>query len=142
MEVTPSDIQAGNPTYDKETLFDLQAGMPVYGSAGSKIGIVTEVAGFGSTHLGPVPPTGSDDRVTQAQTGTGFFKVKRDGGESIGTPDLCIPFHAIHEVTAERGVIVNGTFDAGLRPAVDVADQNTPTTRSGGWRKWLPNKKV
>jgi len=144
MEVTTSDIQVSNPSYSQETLFDLEAGMAVYGPAGAKIGIVTEVAGFGSTQLGPVPSDGADDRVTEAQSSTGFFKVTRDAAEGRGTPDLCIPFHAIHEVTSGHGVTLNGTFVAGLQPTENHAARHSstaPTTRSGGWRKWLTRKK-
>jgi hypothetical protein len=132
-------------TYGKDTLFDLEAGMPVYGPAGAKIGIVTEVAGFGSTHLGPVPPHGVDDRVTQAQTGTGYFKVKREAVEDTGTPDLCIPFHVVQEVTSGHGVILNATFVAELQLAGDPVDAGIPSgtaTRSARWGKWLSRKKA
>lgn len=144
MEVTTPDIGVSNPTYSQDTLFDLEAGMPVYGPTGEKIGIVTEVAGFGSTQLGPVPVTGADDRVTEAQSSTGFFKVKRDTAEGSGMPDLCIPFHAIHEVTSGHGVILNDAFIAGPQSTENPAalhNSTAPTTRSGGWRRRLTHKK-
>lgn len=145
MEIPIPDIQTNNFIYGKEHLFDVEVGMPVSTSAGSKLGIVTEVAGFGSTQLGPVPSDGSDSRVTQAQTGTGFLKVKRDAAEGSGTPDLYIPFRVIQEVTGEHGVILNDTFVAELQSTehpADVGNGTTPNTRSGGWRKWLSGKKV
>jgi hypothetical protein len=83
--------------------------------------------------------------VTQAQTGTGYFKVKREAVEDTGTPDLCIPFHAVHEVTSGHGAILNATFVSGLQLMGDLAGGSIPTattTRSTRWGKWLPRKKA
>jgi hypothetical protein len=137
MEVTTTDIQSGGASYGKDRLFDLEIGMAVVGPDGQQIGRVTEVAGFGSTQLGTVELHQSDERVTQAQTGTGYFKVKRDDTSDRSARDLCIPFHGIKEVTSEHGVVVNEEMIAELHEAGQriVLNGPKPTSHRPWWHR-------
>lgn len=145
MEIAVTDVQISRATYGTTDAFDLETGMAVYGLNGQKIGRVAEVAGFGATHLGTAPLEGTDVRVTQAQSGTGYFKVNREDVLGADASDLCVPFHGIQEVTAEHGVVLNGTIISELRDHGDRAAPNpveTPRTQRGGWYRWLPGKKI
>ena len=82
---------------------------------------MTEVAGFGSTRL----DDGSDanvGQVTQAQTGTGYFKVGRPGAG-----DLCVPFHGIKAVVPGRSVTLTSAENAQM-----LRGEKTPTLPTNG----------
>lgn len=144
MEPATSDVQTSRAAYAKDDAFDLEAGMAVYGPDGQKIGRVTEVAGFGATRLGTAPSQGTDARVTQAQSGTGYLKVNREEVSGPAASDLCVPFHGIQDVTAEHGVILNGTIISELRPdsgGPGSSRGKVTETQRGRWHRWLPGKR-
>jgi hypothetical protein len=146
METEIADVQASAPVpqYGKDIDFDLQTGMVAYGADGEKIGRVTEVEGFGSTQVVRASPEGIDESVTQAHSGTGYFKVNRQEVLGSGATDLCVPFRGIQDVTAGHGVTLNGTIISETapngHPAVPGIAEATDLLRSG-WRRWLPGKR-
>lgn len=95
--------------------FDVEAGMTVFAVDGEKIGAVREVAGFGSDRVSEVSKQTNSEPVTQARTGTGYFKVDRTGVLGTGAGDLVVPFHGIKEVTSTHDVILNDTVVSELR---------------------------
>jgi hypothetical protein len=123
-------------TLYKLDTFDLEVGMTVYGENGEVIGSVTEVSGFGSTHIDDASDANAA-QVTQAQTGTGFFKVRRAGKE-----DLCVPFHSIKEVVPGHGVTLTAAGIAQMQrtgetptpPASGTAQPQRPKSRR--WAFW------
>lgn len=141
METTDSNAPARRPVYGKDQAFDVVPGMMVYGPSGEKIGRVTQVEGFGSTRLGAVPLERADERVTQAQSGTGFVKVNQEDILGTGAPDLYVPFRDIQSVTAEHDLILNSTVNTDPPKAVpQPAKAREEATRSG-WQKWFGGKK-
>src|SRR5947209_8578946 len=114
METVSVDGPGRKAAYGKDLAFDLEIGMAVYDPNGQKLGTVTAVEGFGANLQGVAPSQGADDRVTQAQSGTGYFKVNREAVLGGGVSDLTIPFRGIQGVTPEHGVTVNGTIIAQL----------------------------
>ena len=132
--------------YGKDESFDIEVGMAVIGLEGQPIGTVIEVAGFGSTQLHDRAHRGAPKGVTQAQSGTGYLKVDRT--DVVGrrdAPALCVPFHGIEGVTAERTVVLNGTVISELRDQADrtrlVSGALQPTQR-GRWHRWLPGRRA
>ena len=125
-------------TLDKLNTFDLEVGMAVYGEDGQAIGNVTEVAGFGSTRLDPASDANAA-RVTQAQTGTGFFKV---GRADMG--DLCVPFNGIKEIVQGQSVTLTAAGLAEAQRRAEVPDRRStleehPPQREikrRGWAFW------
>src|SRR5947209_9998830 len=93
--------------------FDIETGMTVYGGNGQVIGIVTEIAGFGSTRIDHA--TNSEaPQVTEAQSGTGYLRVKGAGGTT-----LHLPFHGIESVIPGHGVTLTKAMIDDLRTRAD-----------------------
>jgi hypothetical protein len=136
-----ADLQVNTPVpqYGKDIDFDLQTGMVAYGVDGEKIGRVTEVEGFGSVQVVRASSEGIDESVTQAHSGTGYFKVNRQEVLGSGASDLCVPFRGIQAVTAGHGVTLNGTIISEAAPN-GHASAATDVQR-GGWHRWLPGKR-
>ena len=100
----------------EQDIFDIRSGMDVHGADGQKIGTVAEVAGFGSSEVADPSEAGSADLVTQAQTGTGYFKMDPIG--DVGRREdgaVVVPFNGIANVSLERGVTLNDTVMETLR---------------------------
>src|SRR5579864_2739629 len=96
--------------------FDIQSGMAVYTVDGEKIGTVTEIAGFGSTKIREDGERGTAGLVTQAKTGSGYFKVDRTEVQGLrAVAPLCVPFHGIRDVVPDHGVMLNDTVIEELR---------------------------
>jgi hypothetical protein len=77
--------------YVTSDTFDVAPGMTVYGPDRQPLGIVTEVSGFGSTHVAQATEAPSSERQTEASSGTGFFKVDQTSVSGHGTPELVLP---------------------------------------------------
>ena len=140
MERQTAERQDSPMVYGKDETFDVEVGMAVTGPDGHKIGTVAEVAGFGATHVRETahPETGAS--VTQAGSGTGYITVDRR--DVVGRRDaapLCVPFHGIAQVTAEQGVVLNGTIITELHDqaasVVHAAAAVSPTS-PGRWHRW------
>jgi hypothetical protein len=145
MEAATPPVQSATVNYGNDDVFDLEIGMTVFDPTGQNIGHVIEIAGFGSTHLGAAPLQGPDDRVTQAQTSTGYFKVKRAEVSGAESPDLCIPFHAIRDVTTGHDVVLNSTIKPELSQYSNQTGPSTPKvtmTLRGRWQRWLASRKA
>lgn len=125
---------------EKNDTFDLEAGMAVYAADGHRIGIVTEVAGFGNTKIPRSGDHDGTDFVIQAKTSSGYFNMDRENASSTpGAVPLCVPFHGIDDVRAGYGVTLNATIIEELARQGDP--RSTPAIdpkASRGWRpKWL-----
>jgi hypothetical protein len=143
METPDSDIQPAS-VYGKDDLFDVREGMEVTGPDGSRIGVVKEVAGFGSSQTRDSLHTGEGERVTQAFSGTGYIRVDRTSEMGSSAKDLIVPFHGVHGVTAERGLELNEAVISELQGHADNAAEPTKSVEqatTSGWRRWLPGKK-
>jgi hypothetical protein len=144
METPDPYIQPVRSSYGKSDAFDLEPGMAVYGPNAQKIGNVTKIAGFGATQSGDPASPGVGERVTQAQSGTGYFHVNRQEVMGAEATDLCVPFHGIQEISPDGGVVLNGAMIAEMRQQADQTAPDiapVPTTQRGGWRRWLPGKR-
>ena len=114
---------------DQQT-FDIDTGMAVFGANEQLIGIVAEIAGFGSTRISPA--SGSTGLpVTEAQSGTGYLRVKRGDGE-----DLYVPFHGIQEVVPGHGVTLTPTMGDELRRGVAPLTPQAEVTAQPQRRGW------
>lgn len=128
-------------TYGQDETFDIEVGMSVYGADGTKIGTVQAVAGFGATQVHETSHPETADSVTQARSGTGYVTV--DCREVVGRRDaspLCVPFHGIDTVTAERGVVLNGTVITELHDQaarIVLASAAVQPSARGGWHRWM-----
>ena len=138
METKSEDTREIRPVYGKDESFDLQIGMSVFAADGSRVGIVSEVAGFGATDLPGGPGPGEERLVTEAQSGTGYFKVKRSGEPGSQTSELCVPFRGIQAVTAERGVILTTAIRTDVVSGAGVSGATSPAREIRNWRRWLP----
>ncbi len=127
--------------YGKGDSLDIRVGMTVRASDGQVLGTVTEVAGFGGTHFQDESRAAGEQSVTQALSGTGFFKIDRmafDGRRDAPAPT--VPFHSVQRVTAEDGVVLNEAALGELR----TREQSTTARKveekqvsKGGWSKRL-----
>lgn len=146
MDRQTSESQHSRAVYGKDQIFDIEVGMAVHGPDGKRIGKVTEVAGFGSTHLPEIVHAETAAIVTQAQSGTGYLKVDRR--EVVGRRDaapLCVLFHGVQGVIPGYGVMLNGTIISELR---QQAERTAPVkvkemhTQRGRWHGWVPGRRL
>jgi len=122
--------------------FDIEVGMAVHGATGESIGSVTEVAGFGSTRIKHATDLHAAS-VTQAHTGTGYFKVSQ-----AGASDMCVPFVGIQDVDPAHGVTLTTAVEAEMRRrAIVLAPEHVAGAREIGrwklpqsrrWHVWRP----
>ena len=138
METNPEDTREKRPVYGKDESFDLEKGMSVFAADGTKVGTVIEVAGFGATDLRGVSGLGEETLVTQAQSGTGYFKVNHTGEPGSSTTELCVPFRGIQAVTAEGGVILTATILKDLTAGAEVSVPTPKAKQARKWRRWVP----
>lgn len=101
-------------TYTVNDSFDIRSGMPVFDAGGQKVGLVTDVVGFGSTHLHDNGASDSSKTLTQASSSTGHFGVDPTHAFVGGTPNLRFGFSAIYEVVQGQGVTLTQAASAGL----------------------------
>src|SRR5947209_7697011 len=141
----PPDPDAPRPpVYVTDDLFDVRQGMEVTGPDGTRIGVVKEVAGFGSSQTRDNLHTGEGDRITQAYSGTGYVRVDRTSQLGPQAKDLIVPFHGVRGVSEERGLELNEAVIAELQGQADAADASSSVQndqpKPSGWRRWLPGK--
>lgn len=132
-------IPGARPVKTGNDHFDVRAGMDVYDTRGTKIGTVVEVAGFGNTRIEEAGAMDSDGSVTQARSGTGFIKVKRETGGF--TPDV-VPFSRIESVVSGDRVVLLDQLAA--QPSAMPRGINVATTagRSPWFRRFLGGRKT
>jgi len=147
MERQNATSQNSRLTYGQDDTFDIEVGMGVFGADGKKIGTVVAVAGFGSTHVHETSHPEAAKSVTQARSGTGHVTVDRREvqGRRDAAP-LYVPFHGIEMVSAEQGVVLNGTVITEMHDQeerIDLASAAVqPTQRVGWYRRILGRNNV
>jgi hypothetical protein len=99
-------------TYTTDDRFDIQTGMPVFEAGGRKIGLVTDIAGFGSSHVASSGGPADSQPVIRAAVSTGHFGVAELLGS--GPSHLRLRFADIHEVLPEHGVTLTEAAVASL----------------------------
>jgi hypothetical protein len=120
-------------TYTKTDTFDIETGMAVYGANGEKIGSVTEIGGFGSTRVGLTSMEEGGERITEARTGTGYFKVALD---REGAKGLVVPFHGIQHVTPGHGVTLKDAVITELPHQAEATDPGAAKVEETPRRRW------
>jgi hypothetical protein len=118
--------------------------MEVTGPGGVRIGVVKEVAGFGSSQTRDSLHVGEGDRITQAHSGTGFIRVDRTSELGPDAKDLVVPFHGVKGVSEQGGLELNAAVIAELQGQADAADAAgvaPEKAKVGGWRRWISGKK-
>ena len=99
-------------TYAANDNFDIQTGMPVFEAGGRKIGLVTDIAGFGSACVAGTGGAADSSPVVRAAVSTGHFGVAELLGS--GPSHLRLRFGDIHEVIPGHGVTLTNAAEAAL----------------------------
>jgi hypothetical protein len=123
-------------TYGRNDIFDIEPGMPVFEAGGRKIGLVTDVTGFGSTYVDGSGQAEDSEPVIRAAVSTGHFGV----AELLGTgpSHLRLRFADIHEVIRGHGVTLMEAAGALLEEQrIAFGQPSTITTESSGSRSRL-----
>ncbi len=110
--------------YGVNDRFDIEVGMPVFEAGGQEIGLVTDIAGFGSTCVGGTESTD----VIRASASTGHFGVAELLGS--GPRHLRLRFADIHEVIPGRGVTLTEEGGASVKAQRDASDESITVAAS------------